>query len=257
MNNERFSHHEPCPKCGSKDNLGVWADGHKFCFGCKYHEASPDSIDVLRRRLDNNKNMEKNKNGSGIIDSSSFTRIIPARALEWLKKYSISALEIQHYNLLWDIHKESLVFPLFDESGQIILTNSRYFGDDPGHPKYITNGHKAENTIFIKNNSTPDSLVLVEDFVSALKVARFASCLPLFGVTISASVVKWASGRFKHIRVWLDMDKASQSLLEASKMSQYVPDTRVILTPLDPKEYSNNDILSILVNHTVLNAKKA
>lgn len=30
--------HEPCPSCGSKDNLGRYSDGHGFCFGCGYHE---------------------------------------------------------------------------------------------------------------------------------------------------------------------------------------------------------------------------
>ena len=30
--------HEPCPKCGSRDNLGRYSDGHGFCFGCGYYE---------------------------------------------------------------------------------------------------------------------------------------------------------------------------------------------------------------------------
>lgn len=30
--------HEPCPSCGSRDNLGRYSDGHGFCFGCGYHE---------------------------------------------------------------------------------------------------------------------------------------------------------------------------------------------------------------------------
>jgi twinkle protein len=30
--------HEPCPQCGSKDNLGRYDDGHGFCFGCNYYE---------------------------------------------------------------------------------------------------------------------------------------------------------------------------------------------------------------------------
>lgn len=29
---------EPCPECGSKDNLGRYSDGHGFCFGCEYYE---------------------------------------------------------------------------------------------------------------------------------------------------------------------------------------------------------------------------
>jgi twinkle protein len=33
-----FLHHAPCPACGSKDNLGVYTDGHEYCFGCGYHK---------------------------------------------------------------------------------------------------------------------------------------------------------------------------------------------------------------------------
>ena len=33
-----FLRHEPCPKCGSKDNLARYSDGHAYCFGCEYYE---------------------------------------------------------------------------------------------------------------------------------------------------------------------------------------------------------------------------
>lgn len=33
-----FVQHEPCPACGSKDNLARYTDGHGYCFGCKYYE---------------------------------------------------------------------------------------------------------------------------------------------------------------------------------------------------------------------------
>ena len=33
-----FSHHEPCPDCGSRDNLARYDDGSGFCFGCSHHE---------------------------------------------------------------------------------------------------------------------------------------------------------------------------------------------------------------------------
>lgn len=29
---------EPCPKCGSKDNLARYTDGHGYCFGCHHYE---------------------------------------------------------------------------------------------------------------------------------------------------------------------------------------------------------------------------
>ena len=36
---EEFVGHEPCPECGSKDNLARYADGHAYCFGCEYRES--------------------------------------------------------------------------------------------------------------------------------------------------------------------------------------------------------------------------
>jgi twinkle protein len=41
MNNHKeseFVQHEPCPACGSKDNLARYSDGHGYCFGCKHYE---------------------------------------------------------------------------------------------------------------------------------------------------------------------------------------------------------------------------
>lgn len=32
------THKEPCPKCGSRDNLARYSDGHGFCFGCQHYE---------------------------------------------------------------------------------------------------------------------------------------------------------------------------------------------------------------------------
>lgn len=38
-----FVGHEPCPKCGSQDNLARYTDGHGFCFGCQYYEHGDDT----------------------------------------------------------------------------------------------------------------------------------------------------------------------------------------------------------------------
>ena len=35
-NKSKYLRHEPCPECGSKDNLAVFDDGHAHCFGCDY-----------------------------------------------------------------------------------------------------------------------------------------------------------------------------------------------------------------------------
>ena len=38
-----FLRHEPCPSCGSKDNLARYVDGSAYCFGCKHHEKASGS----------------------------------------------------------------------------------------------------------------------------------------------------------------------------------------------------------------------
>lgn len=37
-----FVAHEPCSKCGSKDNLARYSDGHGYCYGCLHYEHPTD-----------------------------------------------------------------------------------------------------------------------------------------------------------------------------------------------------------------------
>jgi twinkle protein len=38
MSESEFLRHEPCPSCGSQDNLARYTDLHGYCFGCGYYE---------------------------------------------------------------------------------------------------------------------------------------------------------------------------------------------------------------------------
>lgn len=42
QNESNFIGKEPCPECGSKDNLARYDDGHGYCFGCGHYEPSTD-----------------------------------------------------------------------------------------------------------------------------------------------------------------------------------------------------------------------
>lgn len=43
-----FVRHEPCPACGSRNNLARYTDGHGYCFGCEYYEHGDE--EQLERR---------------------------------------------------------------------------------------------------------------------------------------------------------------------------------------------------------------
>jgi twinkle protein len=44
--------HEPCPKCGSRDNLARYSDGHAYCFSvsCEHYEAGDGSAPSTQPR---------------------------------------------------------------------------------------------------------------------------------------------------------------------------------------------------------------
>jgi twinkle protein len=44
------THKEPCPKCGSRDNLARYSDGHGFCFGCEHYEPPTEGAPTTNRR---------------------------------------------------------------------------------------------------------------------------------------------------------------------------------------------------------------
>ncbi|MER9628880.1 toprim domain-containing protein [Mesorhizobium sp. M0296] len=39
-----FLRKEPCPKCGSRDNLARYTDGHAYCFGCRHYEPGDNEL---------------------------------------------------------------------------------------------------------------------------------------------------------------------------------------------------------------------
>ena len=50
-----FLRHEPCPNCGSRDNLARYTDGHAFCFGCQHYEHGDDSVGYTQRNMETHK----------------------------------------------------------------------------------------------------------------------------------------------------------------------------------------------------------
>lgn len=220
-----FLGHLPCPNCGSRDNLGEY-DDHFFCFGCKYHKKKND-IHSIRKRLNNSnspiKELEMLENFSEI----------PRKAMKWLLSYGISQEEIDKYGIKWNPRNQLL----------ILIDTAKYWQGrsfDKSKPKYMSSGEKPL-TIY----GTGDTIVLVEDILSAIKIARLRDefcSTPLLGSTLSYQAEQQLSSQFKKIFIWLDRDKTLNALRIKRKFIQKGIDSRVIVTDNDPKEYSKGEI---------------
>lgn len=46
----QYLYKEACPKCGSRDNLARYSDGHGHCFGCSHYEPGNGESPTIRRK---------------------------------------------------------------------------------------------------------------------------------------------------------------------------------------------------------------
>ena len=171
--------------------------------------------------------------------SLDLTDDIPLPAKQWLLKYGITNEEIGKYHIAWDANSQVLVL-LYTQN----YWQGRCFGNQ--HQKYLSKGLKPL-TIYGKG----DTIVCVEDILSAIKIARLSPdycATPLLGSSMSLETTQSLSERFSNIIVWLDRDKAKDAIKMARNLKQRGINSDVVISPKDPKEYDKGELLTWLKN---------
>jgi hypothetical protein len=223
----KFIRHIACPRCKSRDNCGEY-DDHFWCFGCKYHKVK-DDIESVRIRY-NQRSLQEIAEDPYTI---STTPDIPPDPLRWLLSYEITLKEIEDYGVGWNDEQQLLVLMKTPEYWQ-----ARCFGNQK--TKYLSKGTKP-----LTFYGYADKLVCVEDIVSAIKLSRLSPewcALPLLGCSLSDDWIQCLSGHFKSVVMWLDRDKAKDALAIARNLKQRGFNASIVVSPLDPKEYSKEEL---------------
>ena len=251
MNNSHLLYKTRCPKCAengkdrSGDNLGVYSDGHSYCYSCGWGSAGSTA----------NKLRTMAHRAAKEIPAlpEDITNKLGREAHAWLLKY----FEPRDFpRCLYSRSERKLYFML--EGGAF---QYRYFGDNKDHPKWVGYGI-TDNLIHICSNNnldrnalwpihsstkTNDRLVIVEDIISAMKVGHITPTLCLFGSNISLkrlATLKLLG--YNEVIIWLDWDKKEYAIKAAQLAQSIGLQARVIHTKLDPKEYSYEQISNIL-----------
>ena len=241
--------HEPCPKCGPQadgagDNLGVYDDGHKWCFACGYYVASSGIVSIadLRARLNSR---QSSLQGLPVQLPSDYTCILPSIALDWLRKYGLTDDELNQNHVGWSESYHRIIFPVYDESrnllmwqGRLCLTPAKIA---PQRSKYFTEG-SVEEAFAIYGRQSALPVCVVEDVVSAIKVGRTMAALCLWGSELSLRRIRVLSKMYENLFIWLDWDKAHHAAKCALKARPYFTTVSGIYTQKDPKEYSTEEI---------------
>ena len=111
-NDSHFVRHEPCPSCGSKNNLARYSDGHAVCFtgGCSHYERATG--EVIESKPKTNRKLEM----TGVVASIPDRRISEATC----KKFGVTV----EYDTAGKISKHH--YPYYDkDTGAQTGTKSR------------------------------------------------------------------------------------------------------------------------------------
>ena len=213
-----FLRMHPCPKCNSRDNVAEYSDGF-YCFGCGWKKSKIKRLDEPKKvKMANSLTLDKN---------------LPKNALKWLLSYNLTQDELQQFYFTEKYGYKMLV--LYVNENYWVARNldegQKYFSS--GEKPYIEYGNKTQKS---------DILVFVEDIISAIKVGRQYVAVPMLG---SKPKNDWLTHlkKYETIIIWGDRDKATDNIKLCRRLRETLgKNIEVIITDLDPKEYSDKEI---------------
>lgn len=222
----------PCPKCGSRDNLAEYTENF-YCFGCRYTKH--------KRNL----SLFKPKTKERVCDGITLEKSLPIEAKKWLLGYNLTLEEMSQFNY----SRERVVKGENRRCNLLVLIARHDYwlarNLDSG-ARYLSSGIKPYLEYKNSGSLYPETLIFVEDVISAVKVGRVATAVPMLG----AAVLKdwWENVKpYKRVIIWGDYDKAAQNVVQAKRASEMLGKrVECIITPQDPKNYSTSEIKNLL-----------
>jgi len=257
------SHH--CPyRSGPHENLAYveYFNGH-WCYSCNRGEFKNDSYYAFRKQP------LVQKTGSELVIpiNSQSIKDFSLETRAWLYKHyvfddliyksSIKYCPYVYYTTASGqiFEGESLLFPIVCDR-EIVAYQQRFFPNKQFFSKEV------KKHIFDAGNHDTGTVVLVEDYISAIRVGEIENCVWLQGTTVSQELHEYLIKTYTHIKIWLDGDEAGQQAAAKiyktleNKLQKEVTwgafavreqrTLRNIVTEQDPKCYSNQEIREVL-----------
>jgi len=149
-----------------------------------------------------------------------------------------------------------LIFTFVAENQQTVIWQSRNFYEQ-ARSKANTYGNIYDYLVLYRHSGNLGGialgvgtesvrlgrrLVIVEDPVSAIKIARQSDCMPLLGSSVQPHKINAVAGLYSRLIVWLDEDKLAESMRIAQLARMLGMEVKVVHTKLDPKEYDDSEI---------------
>lgn len=197
---------EPCPDCGSRDNLARYSDGHGYCFGCGYHEqGTGGDINARATREGRLKVLGDFIQG----------------ACRPLPKRGISLETCQKFNYQVGVYNGSPVqlAPYTDEAGHPVAQHVRF-----PNKYFIWVGEAKGATLWGQHlwRDGGKQVVIAEGEIDAMSISQlWGNKWPVVSLKSGAQggkrdlgkAVEWLE-KFDHVVLAFDMDAAGQKAAE-------------------------------------------
>lgn len=228
--------HDPCPECGSRDNLAVYEDG-SYCFGCNYSTGKGE-------RREGDKKINKD-----LIP-------LPRKAMPKLEDRGILADTINKYQVSVSVNPDTdmeAVFPRFDDEGNHIANQIRKAGKN-----FYVEGPINEATLFGQSlfPSGGRSITITEGNYDAMAAYQLTgSRYPNVAAMSSSSAKKEIVKNFEYInsfeKIVINFDNDEPGQKAAKEVAQLFAPGKCHIMKLQLAKDANDYLMKGLVNEYV------
>jgi hypothetical protein len=225
-----------CHHCGKKGKLNTTRAAYKKRTG----------------QLTNTKNkprMSTAMPADGILEPQKW----PVEAMRWTSRAGMSLTDIEEAGMQYSPSFNRVIVPVSFE-GQYNGWVGRRVGNDDSIPKYLAAYVDRGKNIYVCRTNTEKEIILVEDILSARKLAKAGyNSVALLGTSLSDEMFYYLTVRYNSFIIWLDNDNAQVKLNQLKLMNKLsvVGNVRIVKSDKDPKEYSLKEIEEILNANTI------
>jgi len=221
-----------------------------YCFACNFNDFVGHGIRCLSKlNLEVFTTAQCNAWTTNVHLPSDFSLAIPFEvAVPFLYKAGIYSSTARQYNIGWSEKLRRIILPVY-ANNKLVYLQAR--AEKGVHPKYI-NPKVDKASIAFKSQKSKHKvfnfIVVTEAILSAIRTGVYSESWSTLGSTLTDAIALELSNTNKHVVLWYDPDTAGVRGSTKAKNKLMQLDTKVteIRTIKKPKDYTNEEILSVL-----------
>jgi twinkle protein len=233
--------HDPCPKCGSTNNLAVY-DDHEYCFSfdCDYIKFY-DSGGA--------KTIEKERGAGKVLPITT----LPSKSQPAIKDRGLDATTVNKYKVTVGDDQVEAIFPRFDEEGMHIANQVRFTDKGFKCEGEINKAALFGQTLFPSGGK---SVTVTEGYYDTLAAFQLTgSRYPNVGVMSASTAKKEVVNNFEYLnsfsKIVINFDSDDPGQKAAKEVASLFEPGKVHILKLDRHKDANDYLMNGLVKEYI------